>query len=108
MSEPLIQFLRLTLPDEIAAALEAHIVNLENANFASIFEDPLCHELLNHDVQNATYGVAKPWNDHIFERLEVLLAKRDEAGNNDIACSPKFKQHFLIFLSWLDYGGWTH
>lgn len=100
MSEALVLYFRENLPDELAVALEAHIANLENANFASIFEDPLCQKLLGHSSSHVAYKHSTAWNDFIFESLEDILVQRsDDPDDQDVLNSPKYKQHFFFVVA---------
>ena len=100
MAEALLSYFRHSLPDELSLSLETHIVNLENAKFDAIFEDPLCQDLLGHSGKHAPYETSKGWNDYIFESLEELLVQRsNDPENRDVVNSPAYKQNFFFIVA---------
>jgi tetratricopeptide (TPR) repeat protein len=104
MCDVLVQYLKATLPDELANSLTTLLGHLENAGFQSILENDLVRRLLGHEdneeLKEIPLDLSRCWNDYIFDRLEILLRKRETTENEKIQENPLFLQH-LFFITGL-------
>lgn len=105
--DTLLLFLRASLPDELAAVLESALQSVSAGAFEAVFALPDVQVLLGHRDTAATENVkAKDfplWSDYIFQRLGLVLSKRQEdaaaggAAEADIREGAAYKMH-LFFL----------
>jgi tetratricopeptide (TPR) repeat protein len=101
MGDVLLQFLRTSLPDELASVLETAIKATESGDFLAVFQLPEVQILLGHQDTEATKDVKREdfqiWTDYVFHRLGLILSKRNEEEGTPVQETSTYRQHvFLI------------
>lgn len=85
MADALIQWLRQSLPKEIADLTEPYIAKLEHGEYQSLLESDEAKALFGHTpapgLENAKLEDFQTWSDFIFQRLGSLLSDRSKPGN---------------------------
>ncbi|KAF2401727.1 TPR-like protein [Trichodelitschia bisporula] len=105
MSDPLLQYFRKALPEELAGLLGSQVNRVETAQFRDILEEPLVRVLLGHEHNSETQNVQLKdfscWSDYIFHRLGLLLGNRQENAPATSEDTPAYRQHlfFLVALA---------
>jgi tetratricopeptide (TPR) repeat protein len=101
MADVLLNFIRTSLPDELASVLESTIKAIESGDFLTVLQLPETQILLGHqdndttkDVKRSDFGL---WSDYIFHRLGLILSKRNEENSAPIHEKAAYRQH-LFFL----------
>ncbi|KAF2205742.1 TPR-like protein [Delitschia confertaspora ATCC 74209] len=103
MGDIFIQYLRESLPEELASVLGDFIQNLENGDFLAIFEHPQVKVLLGHGQDETVKDVSTKdfslWSDYIFHRLGLLLSKRTDSAGASIEETAAYHQHLFFILA---------
>ncbi|KAF2789234.1 TPR-like protein [Melanomma pulvis-pyrius CBS 109.77] len=101
MAEVLINFLRSSLPEELASVLQDLLQAVEKGDFLAIFQHPEVQALLGHQESDAMRNVQLEdfplWSDYIFHRLGLILAKRDEEAGTPPQKTSAYRQ-LLFFI----------
>ncbi|KAF2821124.1 TPR-like protein [Ophiobolus disseminans] len=103
MADVLISFFRSSLPNELAAVLEDILKAVESGDFLAVFEQPDVQILLGHVESEATKNVKREdfglWSDYIFERLGLILSKRNEEQGTPIKETAAYRQHLFFVVA---------
>lgn len=103
MGDVLVEYLRQSLPEELASVLQNQLHNLENGDFLAIFQHPDVQVLLGHHDIDTTKDVKLKdfpiWSDYIFHRLGVVLSKRNEDKEIPVEETPAFRQHLFFVVA---------
>ncbi|KAJ4364649.1 hypothetical protein N0V83_009246 [Neocucurbitaria cava] len=107
MGDVLLQFIRASLPEELAAVLEDVLKAAESGNFLAILELPQVQILLGHEDNESTKETKKEdfglWNDYIFRRLSQMLADRKSNRNDgeDVPSTEKamYQRSLLLIVA---------
>jgi tetratricopeptide (TPR) repeat protein len=108
MADVLTKFLISTLPNELAESLAVLLHHLENAEFQSILENELVRKLLGHledeSLNEIPFDPSRCWSDFVFDRIEILLRKRQETETSKSEDSPLYLQHFVFITGLASLG----
>ncbi|OCL03229.1 TPR-like protein [Glonium stellatum] len=103
MGDIFLNFLRSTLPDDLASVLSDWLRSLERGDFAEIFQHPQVKILLGHEDNETTKAVSSDdfpsWGDYIFRRLGLILGKRSEELENGGQDPPSHRQHLFFIVA---------
>ncbi|KAF2034278.1 TPR-like protein [Setomelanomma holmii] len=103
MSDVLLEFLRASLPDELAAVLEDVLNAAESGNFLAVLQQPDVQILLGQDESEATVSVKHDgfplWSDYIFHRLGILLSKRGEEQGTPLRETAAYRQQLFFIVA---------
>jgi tetratricopeptide (TPR) repeat protein len=103
MGDIFIEFLRESLPEELASELSEALRQLENGDFLAIFENPVVQVLLGHKekhiLKDVTYDDFPSWSDYIFHRLGIILSKRDDSEGTAVKETASYRQHLLLIVA---------
>lgn len=103
MGDVLLQFLRTTLPDELAAVLQDILKATETADLLTLSQLPEVQILLGHQDNDATENVKREnftsWSDYIFHRLGLLFPFRTEEPGTPIKETLQYRVHLLWALA---------
>ncbi|KAF3006059.1 hypothetical protein E8E13_010923 [Curvularia kusanoi] len=99
MGDVLIQFLRTTLPDELAVVLQDILKATETADLLTLSQLPEVQILLGHQDNDATKDVKREnftsWSDYVFHRLGLLFPFRTEEADTPIKETLQYRVHLL-------------
>lgn len=103
MGDVLINFLRRSLPDELAQALQDSLQKLQDGKFEELFQLPEVQVLLGHQDSEATKDVQiknfPNWSDYVFHRLGVILSKRNEEQGTPSQETAAYRQHLFFIVA---------
>ena len=103
MGDVLLQFLRTSLPDELAAVLQDILKAAETADLLTFSQLPDVQILLGHQDNDATKDVKrenfKSWSDYIFHRLGLLFPFRTEEEGTPIKETLQYRVHLFWALA---------
>jgi tetratricopeptide (TPR) repeat protein len=103
MGDVLLQFLRTSLPDELAAVLQDILKAAETADLLTFSQLPDVQILLGHQENDATKDVKREdftsWNDYIFHRLGLLFPFRTEEEGTPIKETLQYRVHLFWALA---------
>ena len=103
MGDILIEYLRSSLPDELASALQDVLQHLENGEYQAIFEHLEVQLLLGHEENEATKNLQlqdfPTWSDYIFHRLGLILSKRTQEQGTPSKENPAYQQHLFFVVA---------
>jgi len=105
MADFLVQFLKASLPEELAESLTPILSLLEKAEFESIFKHEDVRNLLGHDeddelLKDVFIEHSRCWSDYIFDRLAILLRERQNTEFSKGQENSIFLQH-VFFITGL-------
>lgn len=82
MADPLLVWLRQSLPEEIALVAEHHLEKLEHGDYEALLQTPEARALFGHTEELSSIKLedSVSWNDYIFQRLCALMADRSDPG----------------------------
>ncbi|KAK4506103.1 hypothetical protein PRZ48_004068 [Zasmidium cellare] len=82
MADALLQYLRASLPQEVATLAESHLNNLEQGQFESILRSTEARALFGHkedpSLESSKLEDFPSWSDWIFHRLGVYCGDRSK------------------------------
>ena len=114
MPDPLLTFLRASLPDELAAVLQDAFAAAQKGDFLALLNAPETRILLGHEENDITRGVKSEdftsWSEYIFHRLGLLLAKRsDESidGEGQVQQSAAYRRWWFVLVAVAALGAWV-
>lgn len=101
MADALLQYLRRSLPEEVAILVGSYVDRLEHGEYESLLRCPEAREIFE-DQEDSRSNHSRlqdfpSWNDFIFHRLGVLLADRTKASNQELFFCIGYAA-FLTFL----------
>ena len=103
MGDVLLQFLRTSLPDELAAVLQDILKAAETADLLTFNQLPDVQILLGHQDNDATKDAKrenfKSWSDYIFHRLGLLFPFRTEEEGTPIKETLQYRVHLFWALA---------
>jgi tetratricopeptide (TPR) repeat protein len=103
MGDVLLQFLRTSLPDELAAVLQDILKAAETADLLTFSQLPDVQILLGHQENDATKDVKREnftsWSDYIFHRLGLLFPFRTEEEGTPIKETLQCRVHLFWALA---------
>jgi tetratricopeptide (TPR) repeat protein len=103
MGDVLLQFLRTSLPDELAAVLQDILKAAETADLLTFSQLPDVQILLGHQENDATKDVKREnftsWSDYIFHRLGLLFPFRTEEEGTPIKEILQCRVHLFWALA---------
>jgi tetratricopeptide (TPR) repeat protein len=103
MGDVLVEFLKHSLPEELASALQNTLNKLENGDFLALFQLEEVQVLLGHQASDATKDVQfkdfPTWSDYIFHRLGLLLSKRNEDEGTPSKETAAYRQHLFFIVA---------
>ncbi|KYG43062.1 hypothetical protein M433DRAFT_374588 [Acidomyces richmondensis BFW] len=83
MVDALLDWLRQSLPDELAALANPYLTELENGDFEALLKSAEAKQLFGHDITPQTENIHledfSVWSDFIFQQLGSLMADRSNS-----------------------------
>lgn len=103
MGDVFLAFYRSTLPDELVAVLQDVLQATESGDFLKVFQLPEVQILLGHKDSDATQNVQRShfdlWSDYIFQRLGLILSKRNEEQGTPTNETAAYRQHLFFIVA---------
>ena len=104
MGDIFIEFLRTTLPEELAAVLSDSLQKLENGDFLALFQHQQIQALLGH-TESQILRDEKPleeigsWRDFISRRLDVVLSAKNDVPGAPVEESAAYREQLFLIVA---------